>query len=123
MTAPVQEGPSLECGGPVPSVPLVRDYPRRTAEPRSYITTRQRQILLLVANGNTNRAIGRALGIAEESVKSQMQLILRKLRASDRTQAATIGLRLGLLELDDIDVPAGANRGYRDEALARGVRS
>lgn len=113
MTAPVEVGPSPEGGGPVVSVPLVREYPRRASAPRSYITARQRQVLVLAANGNTNRAIGRALGITEESVKSQMQLILRKLRASDRTHAVVVALRLGLISLEDVVVPKGANSGYR----------
>ena len=116
MSAPVQVGPSPSGGGPVPYVPAVRAYPARTDEPRSYITSRQRQILTLAANGNTNRNIGRALGIGEEAVKSQMQKILRKLRAADRAQAVAVALRLELISLRDVAVPPCANQGYRDSA-------
>ena len=113
MTTVLPAGPSTPVGGPAPHP--ARAYPRRNlVDPRTYITSRQRQILILTANGNTSRATGRTLGIAEESVKSQMQSILRKLRVHDRTHAVAVALALGLLELDDITVPAGANRGYRD---------
>ncbi|MET9436937.1 helix-turn-helix transcriptional regulator [Streptomyces sp. NPDC006551] len=106
-------GLPLECGGPAHHP--ARAYPRRNlTDPRTYITGRQRQILALAANGNTNRATGRALGISEESVKSHMQLILRKLRVHDRTQAVAVALAMGVLDLEDISVPEGANRGYRD---------
>jgi DNA-binding NarL/FixJ family response regulator len=97
-------------------VPAVRAYPTRTTEPRSYVTARQRQILTLAANGNTNRGIGRALGIGEEAVKSQMQKVLRKLRADDRTQAVAVALRLGLISLEDVAVPPHANQGYHHTA-------
>jgi DNA-binding CsgD family transcriptional regulator len=113
VTTVLPVGPSTPVGGPVPHP--VRAYPRRNlVDPRTYITGRQGQILTLAANGNTNRAIGTALGIAEESVKSQMQLIYRKLRVHDRAQAVAVALALGVLSLDQITVPAGANRGYRD---------
>jgi hypothetical protein len=43
-----------------------------------------------------------------------MRSTLRKLRVSDRAQAVAVALRLGLLNLDDIEVPADANVNYRD---------
>lgn len=114
MTAPALVGPSTN-GGPAPSIPAVRAYPRRAlTDPRTYITERERQALVLAANGKTNVAIARSLGLNVETVKSRMQSILRKLRVGDRTQAVAVALRLGLLELEDIVIPPGANRGYRD---------
>jgi DNA-binding NarL/FixJ family response regulator len=106
-------GPSPVGGGPAVSPPPVRGFPRRPGDPRTYLTGRQVQVLRLAANGNTNRAIGSVLGIAEESVKSQMQLIFRKLRVNDRAQAVAVALRLEVLSLEDVVVPEGANRGYR----------
>ena len=41
-----------------------------------------------------------------------MQSVFRKLRVGDRTQAVAVALRLGLLDLGDVVVPEGANRGY-----------
>lgn len=114
MTAPVQAGPSTN-GGPVPSTHHMRAHPRAlTTEPRTYLTSREREALVLAANGKTNAAIARALGLSEETVKSRMQVIRRKLRVSDRAQAVAVALVLGVLALEDITVPPGANRGYRD---------
>ncbi|MFF1574825.1 response regulator transcription factor [Leifsonia sp. NPDC058292] len=94
MTAPVQVGPSPHGGGPVPFMPHARIF-----------THRERQVLVLVANGNTNRSIGQALGIGEETVKTHMRRVLRKLRVSDRAQAVAVGLRVGLYGLEDVAVP------------------
>ncbi|WP_052683160.1 helix-turn-helix domain-containing protein [Streptomyces sp. FxanaA7] len=117
MSAPVQVGPAPSGAGPGSSAPPVRDYPAAlTVEPRTYLTGREREALLLAANGYTNRAIGRALGVGEETVKTRMQKVLRKLRVNDRAQAVAVALRLGVLSLDEITVPAGANSGYRDSA-------
>lgn len=114
MSAPVLVGPSPSGGGPAPSMAHMHAYPRAlTGVPRTYITAREREALVLVANGNTNRAIGRALGLAENTVKTKVQSILKKLRASDRAHAASVAFRLGLISLDQVDVPEGANQGYR----------
>ena len=112
-TAPVRPGPTTT-SGPA-TVHHMRVHPRAlTTEPRTYLTAREKDALVLAANGHTNRAIGRALAINEETVKSRMQSILRKLRVRNRTQAVAVALALGVLALEDIVVPAGANRGYRD---------
>lgn len=93
----------------------MRVHPRAlTTEPRTYLTAREKDALVLAANGKTNAAIARALGLNVETVKSRMQSILRKLRACDRTQAVAVALAVGVLSVDDIVVPPGANRGYRD---------
>lgn len=114
MTAPAMVGPSPSGGGPAVSLTAIRSLPRRPKDPRTYVTAREMAVLRLAANGNTNRLIGRTLGVGEEAVKSQMQSILRKLRVRDRAQAVAVGIRLGLLSLDDIAVPEGANQGYGD---------
>lgn len=115
MTVPVQVGPSPQGGGPSHSGLLADRYPKSlTAEPRTFLTRRERQVLVLIANGNANRIIAVRLGIGEETVKSRVKLILRKLRVNDRAQAAAVGIRMGLVRLDEVDIPPGANRGYLD---------
>ncbi|MGW7288973.1 helix-turn-helix domain-containing protein [Streptomyces sp. NPDC054847] len=115
MTTVLPVGPAPAGVGPAPHP--ARAYPRRNHnDPRTYLTSRQRQILVLAANGNTNRAIGTALGIAEESVKSHMQSVLRKLRVNDRAHAVAVAMAMGVLNAADVAVPKGANRGYRDSA-------
>ena len=107
MTAPVLVGPSPSGGGPTPSLIPAPDCTRRTIDPLTYLTTRERQVLVLVANGHTNWAIGRRLGLGEQTVKTRVTSILRKLKVADRTQAATVALRLELIWLDEINIPEG----------------
>jgi DNA-binding NarL/FixJ family response regulator len=56
-------------------------------------------ILRLVAAGNANKQIADQLSITEDTVKGRIKSILSKLKANDRTQAATIGLKRGIIEL------------------------
>lgn len=67
------------------------------------LTVREHDVLRLVAEGLTNKEIGARLGIAEDTVKKHVQNLIWKLRAADRTQAAILALRLGLLEPDHIE--------------------
>jgi DNA-binding CsgD family transcriptional regulator len=62
------------------------------------LTSRQRQLLGLIATGYSNAQIAKQLGIAVSSVKSQTTKLLRILDCANRTQAALIGARLGLNE-------------------------
>ena len=75
--------------------------PGETARQRAEqyaLTPREHDVLLLVAEGLTNKEIGGRLSITEDTVKKHVQNIIWKLRAADRTQAAIMALRLGLLE-------------------------
>jgi DNA-binding NarL/FixJ family response regulator len=56
------------------------------------------RILRLIADGLSNKQIASALSITEEAVKGQVKNILSKLEARDRTHAAVIGIRNGLIE-------------------------
>jgi DNA-binding NarL/FixJ family response regulator len=56
-------------------------------------------VLRLIAAGNANKQIADQLSITEETVKSRVKNILSKLGASDRTHAAMIGLKRGIIEL------------------------
>jgi DNA-binding NarL/FixJ family response regulator len=55
-------------------------------------------ILRLIAAGNGNKQIADQLSITEEMVKGRIKSILSKLKANDRTHAATIGLKRGIIE-------------------------
>jgi DNA-binding NarL/FixJ family response regulator len=63
------------------------------------LTSREIEVLQLVAGGNSNKLIARALAISEETAKTHVRNILEKLRAQDRTHAVTLGLRRGILQL------------------------
>jgi DNA-binding NarL/FixJ family response regulator len=55
-------------------------------------------VLRLIAAGNANKQIAAHLSITEETVKSRVKNILSKLGANDRTHAAMIGVRRGIIE-------------------------
>jgi DNA-binding NarL/FixJ family response regulator len=57
------------------------------------LTSREREVLALLAEGGSNREIARQLGVAEKTVKTHVSSILAKLGAADRTQAAVIAVR------------------------------
>jgi len=63
------------------------------------LTEREVEVLQLVGGGNRNRDIADRLFVSEETVKVHMKHIMEKLGASDRTQAVTIGLRRGLIQV------------------------
>jgi len=57
------------------------------------------RVLHLIADGNSNKEIGARLSITEDSVKGHVRNILSKLGANDRTQAAMIGVKRGIIQL------------------------
>jgi DNA-binding NarL/FixJ family response regulator len=62
------------------------------------LTPAEIRVLRLIAEGNTNKAIAAQLLVSEETVKGQVRNILSKLGANDRTHAAMIGLKRGIIE-------------------------
>ena len=63
------------------------------------LTPRETEVLQLIAAGNANKEISAQLSITEETVKSRVKNILSKLHANDRTHAAMIGLKRGIIQL------------------------
>ena len=63
------------------------------------LTPAEVRVLLLIAQGNANKEIAEQLSISEETVKGQVRNILSKLSAKDRTQAAMIGVKRGIIQL------------------------
>ena len=63
------------------------------------LTSREIDVLRLIATGNANKEIAAQLSITEDTVKSHVTNILAKLGANDRTHAVTIGLKRGIIEL------------------------
>jgi DNA-binding NarL/FixJ family response regulator len=63
------------------------------------LTSRELDVLRLIAAGNANKEIACQLSISEETVKSHVTSILAKLGANDRTHAVTIGLKRGMIDL------------------------
>jgi DNA-binding NarL/FixJ family response regulator len=66
------------------------------------LTPAEVSVLRLIADGNANKQIAAQLSISEETVKSRVKNILSKLGANDRTQAVTIALKRGIIELQSL---------------------
>jgi DNA-binding NarL/FixJ family response regulator len=62
------------------------------------LTPGEVEVLRLIAAGNANKQIADNLSITEESVKGRVKNILSKLSANDRTHAAMIGLKRGIID-------------------------
>jgi len=84
-----------------------RYIPRRIASRltdrmmRSDLTTRELEILAMVVKGLTNKQIARVLRLSSHTVRNHVNSIIEKLEVSDRTEAATIAMRQGLVSLTD----------------------
>jgi DNA-binding NarL/FixJ family response regulator len=57
------------------------------------------RVLSLIAEGNSNKEIAASLSVTEDAVKGQVRNILAKLGANDRTQAVTIAVKRGIIDL------------------------
>ncbi|MGG3905336.1 response regulator [Geobacillus stearothermophilus] len=90
---------------------LIREYRRLTSEkdgvavkqevrrPLHLLTRREWEVLQLLADGKSNRAIGEALYISEKTVKNHVSSILQKLNVNDRTQAVVVAIKNGWVEV------------------------
>ena len=86
----VYVAPSLAFG-------LLREMSQeRTSDPLAELSSRERQVLELVANGLSNQEIGLKLGLAEKTIKHYMTNILTKLQVRSRVEAALLAARVGL---------------------------
>src|SRR6185295_9199042 len=61
------------------------------------LTAGEVDVLRLIAEGNSNKQIASQLSITEETVKGRVKNILSKLGANDRTHAAMIGVKRGII--------------------------
>lgn len=76
--------------------PVAQAMPREAACSADLLSPREREILLLIARGDSNKLIARELDIAETTVKIHVHHILRKLGLSSRVQAAVFATSQGL---------------------------
>jgi len=82
---------------PVIAARLVDAIAQPPGEPApERLTSREQEVLALIARGFSNKRIARELGIAEKTVKTHVGHVLAKLGVTDRTQAAVHAVRMGL---------------------------
>jgi DNA-binding CsgD family transcriptional regulator/tetratricopeptide (TPR) repeat protein len=75
------------------------DPPATTRRPDTFgLSAREREVLMLVSQGRTNREIGERLFISQKTVGVHVGNILSKLEVSGRVEAAAVAIRLGLTE-------------------------
>jgi DNA-binding NarL/FixJ family response regulator len=80
---------------------IPREIATRLAERmmRSSLTARESDILEMLAKGLTNKQIASALTISDNTVRNHVNSIMEKLEVSDRTEAVTVGLQQGIIQL------------------------
>lgn len=83
----------------------------KTRMPDADLSSREREVLSLIAEGNSNKAIASKLGVTEGTVKCHVGAILARLQAEDRTQALIVALQRGLIHIEPGGTAAGTNLG------------
>ncbi len=73
---------------------------RLTGGQAAPLTPRQLEVVRMLATGSTNKEIARAIGVGERTVKYHIAGIFERLGAGNRTEAVSIALRLGLVQLE-----------------------
>ena len=93
-------GGPTESGGGAAERGLAREFvgPARPRSAAFGLSPREREVLLLLAAGRTNREIGEHLFISQKTVGVHVGNILSKLGVSGRVEAAAVAIRLGLTE-------------------------
>ena len=80
-----------------PAAPEFRGF--APADDMPLLTPREREILALIGEGLSNKAMARRLGISVHTVKFHLEALFTKLDATSRAEAVTKGLRGGVIEL------------------------
>lgn len=88
---------AVHAGRKTMSPSLAADLAEHSGE--DSLTPREIDVLRLIAAGHANKEIGAQLSVTEETVKSRVKSILSKLHANDRTHAAMIGVKRGIINL------------------------
>jgi DNA-binding NarL/FixJ family response regulator len=81
------------------------DQNRRCENQNAELTAREIDVLYLIAQGYSNKIIGKQLSVSENTVKYYVKKILQKLEVHNRTEAASFALRTGILEEESVNIP------------------
>lgn len=93
-------GLHLAAPGEAATIAIVARDPQNAAEPHRFeLTPREREVLALMAEGASNKAIAKQLGISVHTAKFHVGSLLDKLDATGRTDAVAHAARRGVIEL------------------------
>jgi NarL family two-component system response regulator LiaR len=81
-------------------VRAIADGSAPTAPDQERLTRREHEVLTLIAGGRSNKRIAYELGISEKTVKTHVGHLFAKLGVTDRTQAALLAVKQGLVETE-----------------------
>jgi NarL family two-component system response regulator YdfI len=98
----IAENPNIELVDRIDQADAVLSLPpakRDHETPVEALTSRELDVLTLVADGRSNRDIASVLAISDHTVKFHLASIFGKLGVSTRTEAVQRGLRLGVIEI------------------------
>ena len=87
----------VDAGNRVLPPPIARSLDSRA--PCSDLSAREREVLVLIAQGRNNKEIGATLRITEGTVKCHVTMILSRLGVSDRTQAVVAAFQRGIVHI------------------------
>ena len=76
----------------------LRGWRAHPVRPRAHLSAKETQLLVLLAEGQSNKAIAQALDVSENTVKFHLKQIFRKLEVENRSAAVSAALRQGLLD-------------------------
>jgi DNA-binding NarL/FixJ family response regulator len=82
---------------------LLREMSRPKSAPLDELSSREREVLELVAEGLSNQEIGDRLGLAEKTIKHYMTSILGKLQVRSRVEAALLAYKEGMTRTGEVE--------------------
>jgi NarL family two-component system response regulator LiaR len=86
---------------PLVAARVLQEMQQQRNTPLDVLSSREREVLTLIARGRSNREIASALTLSEQTIKSHVSNILSKLHLADRTQAAIFALQQRLVPLQE----------------------
>ena len=89
----------LYLGSGVPRAVLNQLAAGRGGDPYDRLTPREREVLQLIAEGNTNRQVAEMLGVAVKTVDTHRARLMRKLSIHDQTALVKYALKRGTIQL------------------------
>jgi LuxR family maltose regulon positive regulatory protein len=91
-------GAAAALAAPMHAPPIAADPARLRATPSTALTPKEREVLVLLARNLSNKEIGLAMQVGEETIKWHMKNLFAKLDAGTRKQVVSRARILGLLE-------------------------